>query len=464
MMDLRVMLAVLYRRRWLVLTLFTAAVICAIAATFVMPRQFKATSVVVIDNKADPLVGAADPEQSLPSYLATQLDIAGSLSVAERAVRLLKLDEDPSLKAEWQKNTEGRGDFLSSLADSMRKQISITPARDSNVIEITATYPNAQFAAKLANAYARAYIDATLDLKIEPAKQNAAWFDQRSRELRATLEEKQKLLADYRTETGITDTDDHSDLEMTRLSEVSSTLTKLESQRQDAEAVERQIESDPANSEQALHDPSIASLKANLATVETKLRSAALTMGVNNPAYQSLKAEAQSASDALAAETARLVDAARASVAVYASQEAQTRADLERQKKEVLDLRIKRDRVSLLQKDVADAQRSLDEISQRLSLTNLQSQMQQTNVILLSGATEPAAPSAPRPLVNLLVGIFMGLVLGFGVPIAFELASPRIRTSEQMARLLSVPLLSEISAHKLLATDTARTPRLLAQR
>jgi len=53
-------------------------------------------------------------------------------------------------------------------------------------------------AATLANAFAQAAIETDIELKIEPAKQYAGWFDQRSRALRAISRRNRNVYPTFR--------------------------------------------------------------------------------------------------------------------------------------------------------------------------------------------------------------------------------------------------------------------------
>jgi len=81
------------------------------------------------------------------------------------------------------------------------------------------------------------------------------------------------------------------------------------------------------------------------------------------------------------------------------------RLALEAQKTRVLEMKHQHDEAAVLSGDVAAAQRDLDAVSQRLALTNLESQAQQTNVVLLTAAAPPLDPSSPKLLVFLAAGI-----------------------------------------------------------
>jgi len=82
-------------------------------------------------------------------------------------------------------------------------------------------------AAILANAFAQAYIDTNIELKVDPAKQYATWFDERSRALRADLEAKQKRLSDIRPKRASLPPRRRLDIENARLAELSSQLLTI---------------------------------------------------------------------------------------------------------------------------------------------------------------------------------------------------------------------------------------------
>src|SRR5208337_3361204 len=128
----------------------------------------------------------------------TQADVIASVRVAQRAVKAVKLDQVPLLQNAWRSKTGGKGDITVWLAEYLLdKKVVVGPAGQNrvpqgNVINISVKWSDPQMAAALANAFAQAAIETNIALKIEPARQYATWFDERSRMLRADLEAKQK--------------------------------------------------------------------------------------------------------------------------------------------------------------------------------------------------------------------------------------------------------------------------------
>jgi uncharacterized protein involved in exopolysaccharide biosynthesis len=121
--------------------------------------------------------------------------------------------------------------------------------------------------------------------------------------------------------------------------------------------------------------------------------------------------------------------------------ESDIRAALEAQKKRMLDLTQQRDEVAVLQDDVVTAQKTLDAVTQRLAQSNLESQTQQTNVVVLSPAIEPLFKSSPRYSLNLLMGMILGSILSVGLSVFLDLRDRRVREDAELGQLIGAPIL-----------------------
>lgn len=436
-------LIVILRARWpLAASIFGGVLLVTAVATALWPRQYEADASVIVDIRSDPTTGTVNPDQLLTSYLATQVDIASSDRVARRVVKTLRLDMDPQTRQDWL-DGGSKGDFTASIVESLRKKITITPSRDSSVITIAALSHDRKTAAALANAFAQAYLDTTIDLKVEPARQYASWFTDRTRELQADLEAKQKRLADYQAVNGITATE-KLDIENERLADLSTALTRAQAEYQKSASKERQAERNPDDLPEVLQSPLIGGLKADLALAESKQKDLSTGVGVNYPLYRSAEAQAASLRSRIAAETEKVVNSLKNDAQLTLRQLNDAQAALEKQKKGVLEFNRGHDQLQVLQNDVLAAQRSLDDVAQRRSQTSLESQLQQTNVLPLTQAVEPPLRASPVIRLNLAIGFLLAVMLGTGVPLILELNDPLIRGEEDLRRVLAVPFLGAI--------------------
>src|SRR5258707_10955959 len=139
-MSLRHFLLVL-RARWkLAFGVFTGVVLQTIIISLLTPKMYTADATVVVDTKPDPLTVATFSAQSSAAYIATQVDIISSERVADRVVKILKLDKSPDYLAAWRDSTNGKGDIINWIGLMLKKSVVVTPSRDSSVIDISMSW------------------------------------------------------------------------------------------------------------------------------------------------------------------------------------------------------------------------------------------------------------------------------------------------------------------------------------
>ncbi|MCX9156655.1 chain length determinant protein EpsF [Niveibacterium sp. 24ML] len=430
------------KARWkIILLIFSVVVGTAVGISLVLPKQYSAATSVLVDVKSsDPIYGGLMQAQMLPGYMATQVDIITSDRVSQRVVKMLGFDKSPEAIAQWQDEGQGKGNVVSFFAEALQKKLDVKPSRESSVISIGFSGTDPKFAAAVANAYARAYIDTNLELKVEPAKEFAAWFGERSKQLRDNLEAAQARLSAFQREKGIVATDDRLDVENARYAELSSQLTNVQAQRADSASRQRQASGQMSTSPDVINSPVIQSLRADVARQEAKLQEMAGQLGKNHPQYQRTQAELEALKTKLDSEMRQVASSVGTSNTVNQQREAALRAALEAQKLKVLELRALRDEAAVLLKDVENAQRAYDLVGQRLSQTNLESQAQQTNLVVLTPAEPPIKHSGPKIVLNTVLACFLGGLLGVGVALLLELSNRRIRSAEDLVEALGVPV------------------------
>ena len=456
---------VILRARWLIAVgIFVAVVFLISFASLIWPKQYTATASIVIDSKSDPVAaggGMGMGGQPSTTYVNTQADIIASQRVAQRVVKTLKLDQQPEARKLWAK--DANDDISVTIANLLlHKKLVVAPAHDSpthasNVIDISVQWSDPVTAAALANGFAQAAIETNIELKVEPAKQYASWFDERSRALRADLQAKQRLLSDFQSKNGIIATDEKLDVENARLAELSTELVTIQGLRQDSQSRQHQVGADINSLPEVLQSPVIQTLKSALSQAEAKRPDIASRLGKNHPDYQAVEGEITNLRSRIAVESANIAASLGSTTQVNLRRENEVRQALEAQKKRVLELKYQHDQSAMFQSDVTSAQRDLDEVSQRLAQSNLESLTQQTNVVQLSTAFVSNSPSSPKLVINLVLAVFLGGVLGIGAAVAAEMRNRRVREDEDMVDILGVPLLGRIDFIQTRANDARVT-------
>lgn len=443
-MTLRQCLLILGSRYKLVIFVLLGTVAVTLALSLLLPRQYTATAAVVVDVKSpDPIVGTFLPAMLIAGYMATQADIINSDRVAQKVIKMLKLDESLAAKEQWLEATEGKGKLEVWLANRLQKKLNVNPSRESNVINIGYTATDPGFAAAVANAFTQAYLETNIELKVEPAKQYALWFGQQGNALRAQVEKSQARLSKYQRSHRIVASDERLDIETAKLNELSTQLTIVQGQTADAQSKQRSGSASDTLPE-VVQNPLIQNLKAEIARQEAKLQELAGNLGKNHPQYRRMESEAATLRQKLEAETTHITSGFSTSRTVGKNKEAELRAAIAAQKKLLLKLKQRRPELAVLARDVDAAQKAHDAVSQRFNQTNLESQSTQTNVTVLTPAAEPIEPSFPKILLNTSIAIFLGTMLGVGAAFMFEILDRRIRSVDDLAEMLQLPVLGMI--------------------
>lgn len=465
-MNFQQLLLILWAHRLTMLAVFLATVASSVAISLSTEKQYTTRSTVVIDVKSpDPIAGMVLPGLTAPGYMATQVDIIYSDRVAQRVVSALGMDDDPSSRDAWMEATQGRGTLTGWLVERVQRSLEVKPSRESNVIEIYYTSPDPAAAARIANAFAKAYIDTNLELRVEPARQYAEWFEVQTKTQREKLEAAQKALSDYQQQTGIVATDQRLDNESQKLLDLTTQLTQAEAQSTEWRTKARYGGRDTLP--EVMQNTYINQLKGEVGKLEAKLSEMSGNYGVNHPAYQRTQAELKDSRQRLEEEISRVTASVGTAGSISAGKETQLRAAIEAQTRKILELRRQRDEISVLMREIDTAQKAFDELSQRTTQSKLESQSIQTNVAILTPAQEPLKHAKPKILLNTVIAMFLGLLLSIGSAMLLELMKRRIRAPEDLAQALELPVLAEIGTYRPFSPERrpeARRPPPIGQR
>jgi succinoglycan biosynthesis transport protein ExoP len=448
-MSPRQILAILRARIWLVFCVLFVTTALVTAASLLIPKRYVAAVSLVIDSKiADPLTGAILPLQMLPGYLSTQVDIMQSHSVALKVVDRLRLTELPAVIEQYQEATKGAGSIRDWLADQLLEQVEVRPSRESSVVDIAYTSSDPLVAAQIANAFADAYIQTSLELKVDPARRQTGWFEDQVTELRKALEQAQQRLSDYQTENDIVvSATDRIDLENARLAELSSQLVAAQSAMYAAETRQNQMDEAVRRGNidelpDILGNPLVQNLKAEVVRAEGRLADISSRYGTNHPQYVSAVAERNSLREKLLAELSTVRGAIAQNADIARRQVETLQEAVEQQKARVLELNQQRDTLAVLSRDVEIARAAYDAAMQRRAQVRLESEVNHTEISVLNPAVPPIQPSFPLVTLNIALAVVLGTLLGAGIALLAEVMDRRVRLRTDLADLAGVQLLA----------------------
>ena len=436
-----------------------ATVAAATAVSLVLPPSYRASVALVVDRPEEqslaPVLNPLMTSLEEAAYIQTQVDVIKSPRVARKVVENLELAKRPSIREAFAEAAPAE-EIEDWIAGGLLRTLDVETS-ESSVIRVTFTANDASDAAAIANAFAQAYTETTLALRVEPAREAALWFDHQLETLRANLEDAQARMTGYQQQHRIVSPDWSRDEEYIRLESLSKQL--LETQRQTAE-LEAQVQLarqildlgtpltrlSALQSQPSMADAYVRELISSLREGEARLQALATRYGANHPGYRrELAANASRRAELDVEMQGRLAVSESARDRSRHREEELERA-LAAQRARILDQKRSRDALTVLAHDVVSARAAYDAARQRFVVSQVESRASQANVARLSPAVAPSAPYRPRPALSVALAVGVGTLLGAGLAVLKEATDRRVRSIVDLVREANVPALGELTA------------------
>ncbi len=161
---------ILYAHRYVAVIVFVLVALAGVAVTMRTPKSYVASTDLLVDSRADPIAG--QPTLGSPNYLATQVAIIQSERVAIGMVKRLRIAETPTLVDQWKIATQEKTPLENYYANLFRRGLVVEALRGSNIIRLTYGGADPKFVSAVVNAYAQAYLDLVVDLRVEPVRRH----------------------------------------------------------------------------------------------------------------------------------------------------------------------------------------------------------------------------------------------------------------------------------------------------
>ena len=451
-MDLSQFLLALRARRKAFFLVLVATIVMAMAVALIVPKKYVGTATLLVDARDEQAMSPARvlTFRDRASYIGTQIELIQSGRVATQVAHDLKLAQNPDLREAFNADTGGVGSIDTWIGAMLLEKLKVTSSV-SNLITVEYSSNDPKRAADVANAFAKAYLATSLDLRTQPQREAAEWFEGQLKGMRTRVTDAQTKLTEFQREKGLITADDRVDVDAARLGELNTQLLASRNATYEAQARHKQAAElvasggSPDALPEVMASPAIMAVKSDLARAESLLQIASGDLGPSHPVYLKHSAEVQALREKLSNEMKKVVSALG-----NAEQQARRRAQelqaaLDAQQQHILKMKDARVQIAGLTRDVENAQRSYDAVLTRYMTTKIESRAQQGDVALLTPAIEPAKPAHPKiPLIAGL-SVVLGLMLAVMMVYALETLDRRVRSRFDLESRLAVPSFGRLS-------------------
>jgi polysaccharide biosynthesis transport protein len=372
--------------------------------------------------------------------------IDGSVALAKRPFTA----EAPVVPAAPPESREGEDAAQSVRISEFLSGLSILPDRKSRIVEIRYTSTDPAFAAKAANAVAAAYIQTTMEFKLNTSKEAGDFLSERLAEQRKAVEASERALQEFKEKNGaVAMAEGTSAIAVQRLTDLNGALIKARTERINKEALYNQLKSMQASGTietfpAVLANDYIQGLKTNLAQLQREQAQLGERYLENHPEMTKIKSAVESANAKLTGEIGKVVEGVNSEYRAALAQEQSLQGAMQAQKNEAIGQN-KTDIAYAVLKREADSNREVyQSLLQQTKETGITGERRATNVRVIDPAEVPRGPISPNVRADMTFAFVAGLVLAIGLAFGFEYLDNRIKTPQELKAHLGIPFLGMV--------------------
>jgi succinoglycan biosynthesis transport protein ExoP len=463
------------RRLPLIACIVLVPLLAAVALGRVTPL-YTASGTVLYDDRgfaARELQSVLRVDPMTDAVMASQVEIARGLSIAERIADRLDLDRDPAFNralrppgalAAWLAaargvvvsylpfGSGGQDDAYPSGAASrrdtllsVRDALAVSAVKASHVMEVSFTARDPTLAAEAADLAMQLYIEDQRSEKIAAVHRATAWLDQRVSDLRDAVQQAEDRIAAFRAAHGLAQ-GEHAGLDAERITRLNEDLLTSR-----AALAEAQGRLDAANGRagaaaQAGVVLGVVQARAQRDQIAGQLQALLAHDDANHPDIVSLRKRLADADRAVAEEVASVVTANVAEVRadrarVTVQQDALQRAQGEQDRATAAQVTL-----NAMQRDADAARGLLQSVLEGAQQTAQQTALETPDARIISFAVPPAEASFPRRGLLLAAASAFGVLFGLLLVHLLELTDGTFRSSEDVRARLGLRCLALIPA------------------
>jgi len=454
-LNLAFLWQVLWMWRWLILGIIAVGIAGGVIATLMTTPLYRSTVVIELNPPVVEVMegGSGPTTKSDPQFLATQYGLLQSRALAERVAQDLNLASDSSLVSE-EMSREAR---QRAVTNRLMSGLEVVPQERSRLVDVSFSSEDPVFAARVVNGFAESFINSSLERRYQSSSYARDFLQRQIGIVRQELENSERQLVSYAQQQGIINTGSSSpNATSDGGSPVADSLTTLN--RALSEATARRIAAQERYQQAQNAGPTVevsertAQLRTQLAGLQAEYQNRLSVFQPDYPDMVRLRAQITSLEQAIQQEASNVrsgrAGTTRADYQAALAEERGLQAQVAQLRGEVLNLRGRTIQYNILQRDV-DTNRALyDALLQRYKEIGVAGGIGSSQASIIDRGEAPSSPYSPNLLLNILIGLGLGLVTGIGLALLLEFINDTIKSPDDVREKLRLAYLGGIPAAK----------------
>ena len=454
-LSLSTFLSLIYRWRWLFLAIVLLTTTASALRAVLQTPLYRAAATLDLNPAPARVVQTTDAQeprqQADEDFLALQIGLVKSRSLAERVARSLNLGRDPVFLG----HSPSRGARPEDAVSRLMSNFSASGTPSDRIMQIAFVHPDPAMAARVVNGFAEEAVDSTFERSYAATARSRAFLQRRLEATRQELERSERQLIEYARRANIVNVVRDGAAESADGAGgtlVASNLIALNQQLADAQnarivAQQRYNQATASVNEAVEEDATVQALRHQRAQLQAEYEQKLERFRPEYPEMVSINARIDALDHQITSAVRRaestVTGSLRANLVASQNREQQLQTRIGELEARLLDLNDRGVQYTILRRAV-DANRSLyNALLARLGEEN-SSATRSSSVALVDVAQAPNAPFHPNIPRALILGFLGGIVLGSIGAVGAERWHDTINLPEDVVDHLGIPVLGVI--------------------
>ncbi|MBV8856091.1 MAG: polysaccharide biosynthesis tyrosine autokinase [Acidobacteria bacterium] len=496
--HLREYLAVVLKRKWLILSLVVIVTSLVTIQMYRMPSVYEASTQIQIEQKARSVVetgrgGAIQIRSNDPNYWNTQLQKLKTQKLARQVVLRLDLQNNPAFlgspqgtgvvaglrrlvgreKAQPQAQPDATNSIpvvndieqtadqlspeqaqkLEPYEDTLSNSLTVEPVERTNLVNIRVQHTDPKIAANIANTLATVFSENDIIAETSGSQKAEDVLAKQIIELQSRIQANEQKRINYKQDNNIPLTDKPgADFVALRLSTYSTQLQDAESKRKDAESVyfaamKTREAAGVWSIPEVIKNDNIQKLRARISELEEKRAALRVNYTEEWPEVIKLKEQIKELKEQLDKAPEEVFIGLKTQYEASKKKEADLRASYFAERAQAATQGIAATGLTDLNQAIETDRQNLNLYQQRLNeikVTN--GDRAAGNVSTVEEARVPHEPIGPQRGRNIVVALLLSLGVGVGLAFLLDYLDDSLKSVEDVDRHLHVPTLALIPA------------------
>ncbi len=340
-----------------------------------------------------------------------------------------------------------------AIVDGFMSRLQIEPVENTQLVKVSYESPDRELVARVTNTYAHVFIQQHLDSQLQSTREAGDWLSSRLGDLKANLQRSEQALQDFRDSEQLVDVTGVETLAVQELNARNSKLVEARSKRAEAENIFRAVAGSASRTtEDLMRTPAVLqhSMVSELAAAEAAARqeveNLAKRYGPEHPTMIAAIANHQITKQQLQETVLKIAAGIEKEYQITLQNEQDTAARLAQVKQQVSTLNRTEFRLRELEQQVETDRRLYELFFNRVKETAETLDFKNPHARVVEKAVTPSGSIGPNTNRAIMTAFFVSALLGIGLAILREVLDNTLKSPDDVADKLGVPLLGTLPA------------------